>query len=257
MKQIRKILFALMIIFMTISFTKIDCRAAQIIIEDEADLLTEEQEQELRITMEKIAEYGSVAFISNSNNNEISSASAYAKSKCREYFNGESATVLLIDMYNRRIEIYSTGYIYKVIGKNRANAITDNTYVYATKGSYFRCANESFNQMLTVLEGGHISAPMKFVSNILMAFGVSVMFFYVILFCQRRSAYKVGKDINLEEYYKYAHKNVIVTKQKMVSRRKTRHVESSDSSGGGYSGGGSSSSGGGGSSSGGGGGHSF
>lgn len=252
MKQIKKIIFALLLFMLAFGMTKIESNAAEIIIEDSANLLTTSQKEQLRGTMEAIAEYGGVAFITNPEYSDIGKASDFAKKKCREYFNGDSGTVLLIDMYNRRIEIYSTGYIYKKINKQRANTITDNTYTYATMQDYYGCANETFKEMAIILEGGRITSPLKYVSNLLLAFGISTTILYLILYFQRRGSYRIGKDVKIDDIYSNVTKNVIITRKKMVSRRKTKHVESSDSSGGYSGGGGGSSSGGGG-----GGGHSF
>lgn len=239
------------------------------ILHDNADLLTDEQEAALIKDMAPIMEYGGVAFVTNSDSYS-GEASDFAKKLCNQYFNGDSGTVLLIDMYNRRIEIYSTGFIYSAITKARANGIADNVYLYATLEEYYECAQKTYEQMLQVLEGGRISVPMRYVSNLLVAaclvFGFMFLFLYIgrvnMNIALKRNLVQQDHnffddeelDILLDKKSANA-SHVKISDTTLVKETKKMHFEAS-SSGGSYSGGHSSGGGfhGGG---GGGGGHSF
>ncbi|MDE6202314.1 MAG: TPM domain-containing protein, partial [Lachnospiraceae bacterium] len=85
----------------------------QIIIEDDADLLSEEEETQLAAKMQEITAYGNAAFKSVSYNNY--SASYFAGLYYHEIFLSESGTLFLIDMDNREIYIFSDGAIYKPV----------------------------------------------------------------------------------------------------------------------------------------------
>ena len=146
------------------SFAKGDTGSGYgVIIEDDADLLTEEEEDELRELMEKIAVYGNVAFKSI-DYNSVSTAS-YIDDYYDDLFGYESGTVFLIDMDNRNIQICSAGAVYKTITNSYADTITDNVYRYASDADYFTCAYKAFEQILALLQGSKIAQPMKYISN--------------------------------------------------------------------------------------------
>ena len=86
-------------------------------------------------------------------------------------------TVFLIDMSQRYIYIFSDGNNYKMITRAKSETITDNVYKYAVKEQYYQCAEKAYNQMYTVLEGGKIAEPMKYISNTLL----SLMHYQLIL----------------------------------------------------------------------------
>lgn len=135
----------------------------KIIVEDDADLLTEDEEIKLYTQMKDLAEYGNIIFKSIKTNN--TTADQYAKTYYNGQFGSESGTVFLVDMKNRKIYIFSNGANYNVITNEKAEVITDNIYQYATNKEYYKCATEAFSQMKTLLEGGKIAEPMKYISN--------------------------------------------------------------------------------------------
>lgn len=220
-----------------------------LIIEDDAELLTPEEETELAAVMESITRYGNAAFKSVADN-DVSTAD-YARDFFRENFGKDSGTVFLIDMDNRNLWIFSDGSIYKTITKAYANIITDNVYRYASRGDYFSCAEEAFAEMATLLQGRRIARPMKYISNALLAAILALLFNFAFMCWVTRLA-RPGK----QELLKKAEKTFACSNTNAVLRNTTKTYSpqsSGDSSSGGGSSGGSSSGG----SSGGGGGHSF
>lgn len=218
-----------------------------VILEDDAELLTEEQREALAEQMQGITEWGNAAFQSILENE--TSTAGYIERYYRELFGTDSGTVFLIDMDNRNIWIKNNGAISGIITDAYSDTITDNSYRYATKGDYYGCASEVFSEIQTVLSGNRIARPMKYVSNALLALILAVLINYGIM----RAASSSGKptDRELLKYMKY-HCEVQYPQAKFVRQTKRYDPVSSDS---GSSGGGSS--GGGGGSSGSGGGHSF
>ena len=230
----------------------------QIYFDDSEDLLTDQEEKMLKEEMKKITEYGNVGFVSVS---QYQDTGTYAKRLYRELFGSESGFLFIIDMGRRNIWIYCNGAIYRVINKPYANTITDNVYRYASRGEYYNCAYHVYEQALILLEGGRISQPMKYISNLLIALVSALLInFYVLILGRKKD---ILNPVNNPQASMTSAVGVNIMGMDLIRSRRTRHVESSGGGGGGgggYSGGGGgggSSGGGGGGSSGGGGGHSF
>ena len=128
-----------------------------LIIDDRANLLTEDEEIKLQDEMTKLLEYGNIAFVSNGT--DYGSAESKARNYYSDKFGSESGTVFYIDMVTRYIYIYSDGANYDVITDMKANIITDNVYQYATNQEYYECASVAFDQMYILLDGGKFGEP--------------------------------------------------------------------------------------------------
>lgn len=222
----------------------------QVIVEDDADLLTDVEETALGKEMASITAYGSVAFKSI-DYNPYYSTEDYIKNYYRDTFGSTSATVFLVDMDERNIWIHSNGTIYKTITKSYANTITDNVYKYASNGDYYTCAYTAFGQINTLLEGRKIAQPMKYISNAFLAIIVALLLNYFLVRSFSR-AKKPSKDELLGKVFTQC--NIANPSIRFI--RQSRVYSPPSSSSGGSSGGGGGSSGGGGGG-GGGGGHSF
>lgn len=249
-------LFAYLGIFLGIFLTRgITCHAEvfyqntetgyEVLIEDDAALLSREEEIALSETMKPITAYGNVAFKSVSSNSM--DTSSFAKHFYKNYFGSESGTVFVIDMDNRNIWIFSDGKVYRTITKSYANTITDNVYQYATDARYFDCADKAFKQIDTLLEGGRVMQPMKYISNALLSVIIALLlnFAWICYFSRLKSPTSQQILRSLESHFTHSTPTAVYTHQTRIYDP----VSSGSSSG--------SSSGGGGSSSGGGGGHSF
>lgn len=223
----------------------------QLIIDDRAELLTQAEEAALELDMQGITEYGNVAFLTV-DDNYASTAENYAKGFYRNHFGRESGAVFLIDMNNRKIWIVCEGSISRIIDNDYTEVITDNIYTYASREEYYTCAQKAFEQIYTLLEGGKIAQPMKYISNALLALGIALIINFLIL---RKSMGKVALSEeelleNVAHKYILKNKNLTVTN---VTRVYSPPSSGSSGGGGGGSRGGGGSFGGGGSS----GGHSF
>lgn len=219
-----------------------------ILIEDDAALLTTEEKNLLADTMERVSYYGNVAFKSIDYNPQ--STSSYARSYFHETFGSGvvNGTLFLIDMDNRELYIFSDGDVYRTVTTSYANVITDNIYTYASDGDYFTCADSAFDQIASLLEGQKIAMPMKYISNALLALLLSAMLNYFLVSFLSRSRKCSDEELLSAGQASFVFRNAAAKKTT------TTKVYNPSSSG---SGGGSSGGGGGGGSSGGGGGHSF
>ena len=154
-----------------------------VVISDGEDLLTDEEEDRLLTQMQGLTQYGNAVFVSCSQS-EYDETLDYAKKWYYGYFGNQSGTTLMIDMGQRMIALYSAGENYKVIGREEGYVITDNIYTYASKGDYYGCAEEAFRQVGTLLEGGRIARPMKYINNALLALILAVLINYGIISAQ-------------------------------------------------------------------------
>ncbi len=224
--------------------TSLETDGRYAVIKDEADLLTDEEEEALLRTMEPLLAYGGAAFVSTDYN--PGSPADYAEDMYRSYFGYAPAVLLLVDMDNRYLQFYADGSSYDLFTEGRTNEIADNIYTYASEGDYYSCAREGFSQCLTLLEGGRIATPMKHVTNAILAVGIALMINIWIVYAQRK---KLDPSLSVDTFDTAHGSAVQHVYPRMMSQKRTRHTESSGGGGGGRGGGGGHS--------GGGGGHSF
>ena len=227
----------------------------KIIIEDNANLLTEDEEKKLYDEMAPLSEFGHIAFLSIQNNDEANTRAYGIKFYLKNFKGGESGSVFIIDMDKRQVTLLSYGYNYSIITDDKSESITDNVYRYASREEYYECASKVYSQMLALLHGKKIAEPMRITSDIFIAITVAAFInFFIVM---SKSKMKVAKDKEILKNCKIDFKIGEIKGVKTGTRRVySPPVESSSS--GGFSGGGSSGGGGGGGGfSGGGGGHGF
>ena len=200
-----------------------------LIIEDDANLLTESEKESLRKDMAKLTEYGNIIF--KSINTNSTTADSYAKSYYNGRYGRQSGTLFLIDMDNRKIYIFSNGENYNKITDSKAETITDNIYQYATDKEYYECAKKAYEQILTVLEGGKIAEPMKYISNGVLAVMLSLFINFAIfkLATNNSKASKNEQIKECERYFEHTTPNV----EKTGSHRVYSPQSSSSGGGGG------------------------
>lgn len=223
----------------------------EVVIEDDMELLSSEEIAMLQQKMEPITEYGNVAFKSVSS---FTPTDRFAENYYDGLWGNESGTVFVIDMYNRMLYIYSNGAVYRTITNSYANTITDNVYTYASSEDYYTCASKVYEQMYTLLEGGRVAQPMKYLSNAFLAIIISFVLLYFLV--KGISSAKKPSESELLKGLEMA-QSVDNIDVEFINETKTYSPQSSGGGSGGGSRSRSRSSGGGGRSRGGGGGHRF
>lgn len=220
----------------------------QMILEDDAELLSAQETIMLAEEMQEVTAYGNVAFKSLSANS--ASASQFAASYYHWLFGQESGVLFLIDMDNREIYLFSDGTIHRTLTNAYANTITDNSYRYASDGNYYLCASGAFSQVKTLLSGGKIAQPMKYISNALLALILAALINYYIVRLSSGSSRAGDQEILNAASTKFHFTN---PQRRLTSQTKVYNPPASSggghgggSRGGGHSGGGSRSGGGGG-----------
>lgn len=217
----------------------------EVIIEDDADLLTDEEEESLYELMNEITLYGNIAF-KTIDYNDYSSTERYILDYYDDLFGISSGGVFLIDMDYRNIWIRCHGSMSNIITDAYTDTITDNVYTYASDADYYGCAYETFSQMLTLLQGHKIAQPMKYISNAFLAMIIGLLITYFIV--KLMSVAKAPSDKQLMEGTRYSYQ---LKNPDAIFTHETKKYDPPSSSSGGSGGGGG---GGGGGSSGG---HSF
>lgn len=208
----------------------------EVYIEDEANLLSSSETEELLELMQQITVYGNVAFLSTERNT-YGSAERYAENYGNTTFGMESYTLFLIDMDCREICVYSNGEIYKTITSSYADTITDNVYTYASKGDYYSCVYHAFEQIYTLLDGRSIAQPMKYISNLLLSIVLALLINYGIVMSMSRS-----KKASDRELLNEIERNVNIENTRMDFLHQTKQFSPqapppSAKSGGGHGGG--------------------
>lgn len=211
------------------------------LVEDDADRLTDEEEYWLLFSMSSITDFGNV-YYKSIYENSFYDASDYAEDYLNNQkgcYGGGSGTVLLDDTVNRRLEIFSNGEINRYITKGKAVSITDNIYQYATNGRYYDCAEEAFYEISTLLHGGKIAEPMKYLNNFFLAIIISLILCFIVALITSSTT-----KASVSEVIKAAYKRLRFTDVQKIFQGETRVYDppssssDSDSGGGGGSGGG-------------------
>ena len=209
-------------------------------IDDEEDLLSSSEEERLAQKLIPLTEYGNVAFLSGRGEND---AASNIRDFYKAVFYGKSGLIFFIDMGNKEIRIQSGGNFYKTITSNVANSITDNVYIFARKGDFYKTAALAFSQVQGKMEGRFLATPMRWICNLFLAIflGLFLNFAFLLLTWKQR---KAGSKAVLGVLHPDIH--VENPRILMTNRVKTRLSSGSGRSGGFSSGGGGHSSGGGG-----------
>ena len=226
-------------------------------IQDDADLLTAEEEEKLYQDMMPLCEYGEPMFWTTQESGDYYSLA-------RQFYhsrlgNKESGTLFVINMHARQLTIFSDGAIYRVVNTGEAETITDNVFRMAGKGEYYACASSVFDQILRLMRGEEIARPMKQVSNLLLAMTLALLAVYLYLAHRYENRPKTGvvkAALPVTATAAAAFAATTVHHQTRLAKRQRTKI-TSDSGGHGGGGGGGGHGGGGGGSSGGGGSHGF
>ncbi len=220
-------------------------------IRDEEDLLTDEEESSLAETMKAATAYGNVLFLSA--DGDSMDPEDYLETYYEDWFS-EDGTVFFVEMSVRELRLENSGEVRRTITPSYSNTITDNVYRMASEGDYYGCAAEAFSECITLLDGGRIARPMKYICNALLAVILALLINYAAVRATNRNRRVTDKELDQQIT------DTLVLGAASKKRTAHRKRDSGGSSGSSFSGGGGGGfSGGGGGGGGGhsGGGHSF
>ncbi|MBR6707221.1 MAG: TPM domain-containing protein [Clostridia bacterium] len=152
--------------------TASDARSAaySVYIQDDADLMTDEEEQRLLGVMEGLLPRANVAFLSTR------SGSGSTSQKALDYRDNIlrlprqiPLILLIIDMQNREIYLFSQGEVEKVVTRSNATAITEEAAVYLKKGNYYLGAEKAFDLTKDLFVTRTVSSPMRLAAALIAA----------------------------------------------------------------------------------------
>ncbi len=218
-------------------------------IGDYADLLTDEEENELYYVMVEGAGSGNMVFMT------IDDAGGYTSKdyiemmyQTTDVFRDTDAVIYLIDMDNRLLWITGYGSLKKVLTPDYANLITDNVYKYAKSEEYGECAITGYRQIIQRLSGSRVSGALRGVGNLCIAVIIAEVLCFT--FAYVTSAARKAKDDeildNVERMMNIQNPTVKKTTTKRIYDPPSSSSGSGSRGGGGFGGGGGFSGGGGG-----------
>ena len=211
----------------------------RLVLEDDADFFTSDEESDLVDLMEDITIYGNV-IVATSTSHSYYSSEDYAVAIYENKFGEDSdGVVFVIDRDLNNIYLACEGSAKKIITNSRCDVICDNTYIYATKDygyDYYTCAYNTLEQVYTLLDGGKISQPMKYISNAILSVIIAMLINFIIVMTYARPRKPSARQL-LNGTYTNVQVNNPSTR--FVNQTRTYSPQSSGSSGGGgHSGGG-------------------
>ena len=205
----------------------------QVMIIDELNLLSESEKTKLVEDMSPLTKYGHAVFWTTEDytSNEIEQA----RVKRRELYQLDSAAIFAVNMNVRKLTIQSYGDIYSYVTDSKARSITNNVSRYATSKDYYSCAKEAFSQMYRVLEGEHISEPMKYISYAVISAMLGVIIAVCVAFSKRHNPLR--REFKRSEVMKAG--SAVVGPLNAYEQRREKIYVSTSSGGGSGCGGGS------------------
>ena len=209
------------------------------VLDDQADFLTDDQERALLDQMAPITAYGNAVLVCTASHSYSSTENFAVNYFESRYGTHDDGVIFVIDMDCREIYLVTEGSTRKALNSARCNSITDNTYIYATEShdrDFYTCASETFSQVYTVLDGGKIAQPMKYICNALFAIMLALFFNYFVVMRLSQPKNPKRNEIMQGLFTKFAimHPQVHFTHQ----TKKYSPPSSSGGSGGGGGGGG-------------------
>ncbi len=206
--------------------------------DEELDLLTDDEEQRLVNELYEITQYGNMFIYTTyaqTSDYEGWADSAYT-GQYGSYANG---VIFQIDMKNRKLTINGYGDLQNTITSGKASSITDNVYTYASNEDYYTCLSKAFSQIKTLLEGGRIAEPMRYVSAAILAVVIGVLINYFIL--RATSSTSAASDRKILDSLRNRRENLVNPQAIFTHETKVYNPRSSGSGhggGGGHHGGG-------------------
>ena len=207
------------------------------ILDDSANFIDDAVKDRLISQMNKTTEYCNIAVVTTTSH-PYGSTESYAVNTFEGYFGtGANGVIFVIDRDLNEIYLACEGSTQRTIPNSKCNSICDNTYIYATSShdyDYFTCCMETIDQVNTVLAGGHISQPLRYISSIFIALAAGMIFCFVYALSLSK-----GRKAKSNELMGAAFTKVEIQNARARFINQTRHYSpQSSGSSGGHSGGG-------------------
>ena len=153
-----------------------------LVVNDSENLFSDSEIRTFTESAAGVLQYANVAVVTSAEEDY----EGYAQYLYDQYFGNDSdSTLFMINMNPRNIYIYSNGKIKQTLDKEAVLSITDNIYRQARMGAYYACAEKALSQEATLLSGGRILKPMKYIGNFFLAFMLAILLTFYLTFSLR------------------------------------------------------------------------
>ncbi len=223
------LIFAQLFLLGTVSSATDEKTNYNIVVEDNANLLSEDEIKLLKTNMIPLTEFGNVMFITTDSSTVVGNSLKYVQRYYYSKFGNNNGVAFYIDMNGRQICACATGSLDDIITNGKCDTIMDNVYIYARNGRYFDCAKEVFVQMNTLLSGGKISESMKYICNGIVSIMLSLFLVYGLFILIIRNKKASKKELISECDIYFSNSPITVVKN---GQRREYSPRSSSSSGG-------------------------
>ena len=153
----------------------------RLVVQDDADLFTDEEEAKLVSELSGYIRYGNMAVVTLPEGNSYGSAQNAAERLTWEWFQDVDGATFVIDMETRYLYLYTYGTLKKVISVSDCDSITDNVYRKASRGDYYGCASDVMAQVNQLATGHEIARPMMIVLTVLISLFLGALIMYLIM----------------------------------------------------------------------------
>ena len=232
----RIVILALLLLMLTALMSSASARITEtgldqrysIIVDDQRDLLTDQEENDLVEVMRPISQYGSVVFLTSSggfgSNDEKALSYLQANVSTDRSF---PVTLFHIDMGSRQLTIFSRGSLYQSLPTSSAYTITGNVARYATSRNYYRCAKEAFEQILEQVQTGHVASYMSWAHSALLALAIALFASFKVVHRDKEKRWnQLGSSLSALNFSKVT--DISISNEKLV--RQSKEARASDSS---------------------------
>ncbi len=230
--------YLILILMTTVILMPVTAKAdnPNVYIQDDADLLTDQEEADLREYLETLnPEVNYVAATSESEEYGTDTHDMLRGYYTQKYDTSEDGIAFIIDMYNREVYISGYGDAKKWISNADCLDITDNIYNYASYEEYYTCMVKAFQQADILVNKGFILRPMRFIVSALVAIVLGFLGTFIFAISGRATS-QSASDKAVAALMAGA---TIAGTAVVFDSRKTKHQSSgSSSSGGGWDSGG-------------------
>lgn len=178
MREIKRIIMLVAFVITFMMPLSVKAASDNVSIQDDAQLLTDSQEQELYDYLSSLDDginYIAVTAEDSDYNDADSTLEYYYSNTFSKFDNG---IAFIIDMYHREVYIQGYGDVQYQLRSDDCTDITDNVYRYASREEYFDCIKTAFTQADTIVNKGFILRPMRFIVSFL----ISIIVGYFLVF---------------------------------------------------------------------------
>lgn len=129
-----------------------------VVINDEAKLLKDDDENKVLEAMRQVQPYANVGFMTYPSGGSTQNSAKKVQEWGEQTFGTDSGFVaFIIDMTNRHLDIYASHHYAGILTPGIENSIADKVYMKATLGKYADCAVETFGLIRDALVKGGVS----------------------------------------------------------------------------------------------------